>query len=62
MRKEKVKMASRYGNLKDVTILRDVESHEVSYRQAVKAAANCAGDYFPGLEIDRYSKRAWFRN
>jgi len=54
-------MKRRYTDQFPVAILRDTESHEVSYRAAAKASADSAGDYFPGLEIDRQAKRAWYR-
>jgi hypothetical protein len=57
MKKRKVTLSSHYGNLRDVTLLADAEGY-VSYRQAVKAAANCAGDYYDGLSIDRCEKTA----
>ena len=58
---KEITLESRYGNLNPVTFLAD-ENGEISYRQAVRAAANCAGNYFPGLEIDRANKRAFVRN
>jgi hypothetical protein len=56
-KKTKVTLASRYGNLREIRLLADDQGY-VSYRQARKAQANCAGDYYPGLDLDRCNKTA----
>ena len=58
-RNEKIELISHYGNLKPIKIMWNPKTHEVSYRQARRAARNCAGDYYAGLQIDPYAKRAW---
>jgi len=56
-KKRKVTLISHYGIINNVTLLADERGY-VSYRQACNAAANGAGDYYPGLEIDGYNKTA----
>ena len=56
---KKVTLASRYGNLDDVTMVADSKTGEVSYRAACNADRNCSGDYYVGLVIDRHGKRAY---
>jgi len=56
---KKVTLVSRYGNLDDVTLVADRKTGEVSYRAACNAARDCSGDYYVGLLIDRYNKRAY---
>ena len=60
MKREKLEMESRYGNLTPISIMRDAETKEVSYRAAKAAQKDNAGDYFPGLEVDDFLKRAWY--
>ena len=56
---KKVTLASNYGLLNDVTLIADRKTGEVSYRQALAAQRNCAGDYYVGLHVDHYEQRAW---
>ncbi len=56
---KKVTLASNYGLLPEVTIIADRNTGEVSYRRACDAMRYNSGDYYVGLHVDRYEKRAW---
>ena len=56
---KKVTLASNYGLLPDVTLIADRNTGEVSYRRACDAMRYNSGDYYVGLILDRYEKRAY---
>ncbi len=51
----KVTIASKYGNINNVSFKVIHETTEgnylISYASAKKASRNCSGDFYPGLEI-----------
>ena len=60
--KQTVTLTSRYGDIKGtlrVSRINDYNECIVSYRAACNLDRNMAGDYFPGLVIDRAEKRAY---
>jgi len=62
--KKLITLGSHYGTLRAIRLLAEIaprggREHEVSYRQAVRAEKNNAGDCYRGLVIDRANKRAW---
>lgn len=60
----RVTLVSKYRK-NTVTLLAYPENQygerAVSYESACRATRNMAGDYFPGLIIDRENKTAWLR-